>query len=322
MSSPARIRAQAWIVIVCLFAGCGTTGAVSTGNSQAGLPQFGRGSASDDLAVAERMIRAGEYHSALPRLENALTKYPDSPDSEEARFFLGLAHARIHSYHDATRNLSAYLERNPEGARAAEARALMAELGKTYNEQFPSDESLDKEIASVRSAANIAERDPQLRLADLLWRRGNYVESAAIYERLAQGDPGIAGMEIFQRRMERRADGSFVPLTPEELERRDIKLHPLAITNTSDFRSGRELITRTNQYYVVSGYAVNRGSIPLRGAEVRITIFGFGDTVFDTNTVTLGTIKPGETRPFSARFSNFEDLNAIDHYECVPVFQQ
>ncbi len=324
MNNTISVPAVACALGICLLSGCGTTGVVSTGASRDNLSLLSRDSASDDLAAIDRMIRAGKYHAALPRLENTLGKYPDSPGGEEARFLLGVVHARIHSYHDATRHLATYLERNPNGPRAEEAKALMAELGKEYNAQFPTDETLDKEIAEARTAASIdgTARDPQLHLADLLWRRGNYVESAVIYERLAQVDPGIAGMEVFQKRMERQPDGTFVALTPAELQRRDVALHPLAITNTSAFRSGRERITRTNQFYVVSGYAVNRGDSALRGAEVRITIFGFGGTVFDANTVSLGTMKPGETRTFSARFSNFEDLNAIDRYECVPAFQQ
>jgi hypothetical protein len=114
----------------------------------------------------------------------------------------------------------------------------------------------------------------------------------------------------------------FAVITPAEVQRRAIERQPLSIINTSAFKSGEDLITRTPLYYVVTGMAVNRSDSVLYGVQVLVTIYGFGNVVYDTNTVTLGRLNPGEMRAFSVRFFNFPSIHRIHRYEAVGTFER
>ena len=92
--------------------------------------------------------------------------------------------------------------------------------------------------------------------------------------------------------------------------------------NTNAFQSGHDLLTREKLYYVVTGQVVNRGDSVLYGTELVVTIFGFGNVVLDTNTVSFGRMNPGEARAFSVRFSNFPNIDDIRRFEAVPTFQR
>jgi hypothetical protein len=111
-------------------------------------------------------------------------------------------------------------------------------------------------------------------------------------------------------------------LSPAEVERRQIQAQPLAVTNTAAFKSGEDLFTRTALFYSVTGQVVNRSDSVLYGVQVIITIYGFGNVVNDTTTVSIGRLNPGEIRAFSVRFSNFENIENINRYECVATFQR
>ena len=43
---------------------------------------------------------------------------------------------------------------------------------------------------------------------------------------------------------------------------------------------------------------------------------------YDTTTVSVGRLNPGEIRAFSVRFSNFDNIENINRYECVASFQR
>jgi hypothetical protein len=111
-------------------------------------------------------------------------------------------------------------------------------------------------------------------------------------------------------------------VTPSEIERRSIENRPLLITNTNYFRSGEDLITRESRFYVVSGQAHNRSDSILYGVQVHVTIYGFGNVIYDTATVNIGRLHPGEQRAFSIRFSNFDNINNVARYECIGTFDR
>jgi hypothetical protein len=60
----------------------------------------------------------------------------------------------------------------------------------------------------------------------------------------------------------------------------------------------------------------------LYGVQVFVTIYGFGNVVFDTSTINIGRLNPGETRAFSVRFSNFDNIENVRRHEAVGTFQR
>ena len=53
------------------------------------------------------------------------------------------------------------------------------------------------------------------------------------------------------------------------------------------------------------------------GVQIVVTVYGFGNMVYDTNTIHIGRMNPGEIRAFSSRFSNFDNIEEVQRYECM-----
>ncbi len=312
------------VIHVLAFAGCVTSGTPPAPNA------VGRGAAGDsvsaqqELAQIERLLDRNEYSIAIPSLLQIMTKYPDTPAALDAEYFLAYTYQSIKSYREAIDLYNEYLRRAPEGQYAQASHEALAVLVEEYERNFWTAERLNEKIASLHGQL---ESDPgnvawQMELAGLLWKRGDYEQAGQVYAAVIESNPAYYDDAIVRNRIERAAPGEYQVITPAEVQRRAIERQPLSIINTSSFKSGEDLITRTPLYYVVTGLAVNRSDSVLYGAQVLVTIYGFGNVVYDTNTVALGRLNPGEMRAFSVRFFNFPSINNIHRYETVASFER
>lgn len=280
--------------------------------------------AKKELDVAKEMIAAGDTSVVIPRLIHLITKYPESKTAVEARYVLGLAYREVKSFRSAMDMFEEYLRLDPEGASAENARTQLADLANEYARQYTSPEELDQQIASATDRLNQAPGDlaARLELADLLWQRGNYNESAQMYHEIATDHPEYAHDGTLASRVELLPSGGYVVLSPAEVQRREIEAQPLTIENQASFRAGRDIFTRVQDNYVVTGQAFNRSDSVLYGVQVHVTLYGFGGMVFDASTVNVGRLSPGERRAFSVRFANFDNIENIQRFECVGSFQK
>ena len=303
-----------------ILAGCAT----ASSRNATFANSFERQSARALLADARSAIARGNVVLALPQLHEVVARHPGSPEALEAHYLLGKAYYDLDAYRDAIEELSRYLEAAPTGEHAGESRALMNRLSTEYRERFPSSEELDVEIASLRERWNAdpASIESGKALADRLWLRGRYEEAGEVYLGIVRQASAFAQAAKFSQRVELRADGSYVLLTPTEITRREIERRPITVINLSSYRSGRDRRTQLQRYFVVTGQAVNRSEGLLRGVEIDITIYGFGSRIYDTSGYRIGDMHPGETRPFRVRFSDFRELNSIDRYDYSVRFRR
>ena len=281
-------------------------------------------SAARDLDQIVRMIAEGNTSAVLPRLEQIMTLYPQSNAAIEARYWLGLTHFKLGSYRSAMNALDEYQRFAPQGEHVADCKKLLAQMADTYSKQFASLEELDAKIQAVQKEMKEKPGDvsSEMALANLYWVRGDYPKAAALYVEIVTKHPENAQDGVIKSRMEFNPNGQYTVLTPSELQRRQAQAQPLVILNTASFQSGRDSFTQKNRYYAVTGQAVNRGENALYGVELNITIYGVGNVVFDTRTVNIGRLNPGEIRAFSTRFDNFENIENVSRYECVGTFQR
>ncbi len=291
---------------------------------------IGRGVAGDtaaaqqELAQIQRLLERDEHSIAIPSLLQVMTKYPDTQAALDAEYYLAYTYQSIKSYREAIDLYNEYLRRDPDGQYAQASHEALAVLVEEYERNFWTAERLNNQIASLNTQL---EGDPtniawQLDMAGLLWKRGDYEQAGQFYAGIIETDPAFYDDAIIRNRIERTASGDYLVITPSEVQRRAIERQPLSVINTSAFKSGEDLITRTPLYYVVTGLAVNRSDSVLYGAQILVTIYGFGNVVYDTNTVTLGRLNPGEMRAFSVRFFNFPSINNIHRYETVASFER
>jgi len=309
---------------VLLAAGCVTS------PSDPAMNSIGRGTASDSgasqrqLDEVKQRIDKGEYSIVIPQLLHIISKYPDTTAAIDARYFLGVTYHQIKSYREAIDMFKEYLRVAPEGTYAEQSAAYAAQLVEEYEKKYWTADKLNRQIAALSGKLESAPTDFTLRwdLADLLWKRGDYEEAGRLYVQLITQDPAYVNDNTIKSRIERLPSGEYSVITPAEVLRREIERRPLAITNVTAFKSGEDLFTREARFYVVTGRAINRSDSILYGVQVIVTIYGFGNVVYDTYTVNLGRLNPEEIRSFSVRFSNFPSIHNIYRYEAVGTFQR
>lgn len=306
-----------------LLAGCATsTTGVSFKTRSSG--DFNGQSARRLMGEAQATRNGGNPIAAIPQFHELIARYPGSKEATEAHYLLGITYYEIEGYRDAIEELNRYLAAAPAGPHADESRALAERLSEEYRKRFPTPQELDAEITLLQEklAADPASEALQKGLADRLWLRGRYEEAARMYLEMAARDEAFKRDPVFTRRIDLRPDGSHVLLTPEEIVRREVDRQPIAVTNLTSFRSGRDRRTQVPRYFVVTGQAINRSQNKLTGVEINVTIYGFGARVYDTKQFRIGEMYPGETRAFSLRFSNFRELNSIDRYDYSVRFRR
>ncbi len=315
------------LTVACLvLPGCATSGAPSAygGNFADSDAVRNRQPARKGLRAAERMLDAGNPYSAITRLHHTIATYPETEAGIDARFVLGRTYYDVNSLVQAHDLLSAYLERAPKGQYAAEARELITRLQEDMQKRYPTPEATESRAQMLRAeiATGNAAMETHTALADLLWKQSRYEESARTYVQATQQFPSLVSDALLTRRVEIADDGSYTVLTPGEIMRRDREANPLRIFNVTAFPAGRDRRTLAYRRYVVAGQVTNQGSSVLRNAEVHVTLFGFGNVIYDTRTQQFGTLRPGQVRAFSLRFSNFDDLNRIERYDTVGSYDR
>lgn len=285
----------------------------------------GSAEAAKDLNVARKMIKAGNYSQAIPRLLKVLGEFSGTREAVDAHYYLGVAYDAIQDLRNAQLQLKQYLAQAPEGEYAADAAERLKQLGGALEEKFVAPAAVDQrlEAARQRAAAAPEEVGPQLEVADLLWQKEDFAGAGKIYAALLPKYPKLQDDMVLRQRMYRDDAGAWRVLDPETVIRQAADKDPLTIYNTTSFRSGRqEGYSRSFQAakYNVTGQAMNRGSAALKDVDLIATIYGFGGKVFDTKTQRIGRLAPGESRPFSFVFENFDNIENVERYEVKGSF--
>jgi tetratricopeptide (TPR) repeat protein len=280
--------------------------------------------AEREVEAASKMVDSSGTSSVIPKLLNVISKYPGTNAAYEARYWLARAYYKIGGYRDAIDLFKEYVRLAPDGRYVQESNAFVQRLTTEYSQRFLPTAKLDENIQTLtnelaKSPDNIG---TQLALADLYWKKSDYDKAAEIYKNLVDKHPDQKSNDIIRQRMDFQDGGKFTVLTPVEIKRRQVEAQPLAVINTASFQGGKDLLTREPRFYSVTGQVVNQLQQPLNGVQVVITIFGFGNVVYDTTTVNIGKMNPSEIRAFSARFSNLSNIDNVNRYECVATFQR
>lgn len=314
------------IVIGAVMVGCQSTAPKSDFDrpNHRGLtgPTTGTDSGAGSVEQARKSIEAGDTSNVIPRLMHVIGNAPTSKAAMDARYWLAVAYARIGSYRDAIDMYNEYLQVAPEGRYAAAARGEIDSLETEYRAKYQTTEELDEEVAKI---AGQLQQDPgniklQVQLAGALWKRGDYDSAAKIYYKVIGAHPELANEPELKDRIEILTNGEFIVLTPAEIQRREVERQPLLVFNTASFRSGKDLFTREPLYFAVTGQVVNQSNSVLYGVQVVVTIYGFGNMVYDTSPVNIGRMNPGEVRAFSTRFSNFDNIDEVQRFDCVASY--
>ena len=279
------------------------------------------------LTQAESRVRAGEYSMVIPRLEQFAHQYPTMPGITKVYYLLGVCYYRIGGYSDACNAFEKYLEMESDGPFAEEVKSTL----KRMRQDTPQSGTIPSDLAKeIENQKQMVEKNPddmavRLALAEMLWHGGLYDEAGREYSILLDRWPYLLNDTVVRTRVTKEPDGSYRVLSPEESEKIRRQQNPLVLYNIASFRSGRfENWSQSarERYYNVTGKAVNQGEKVLEDVKITVTIYGFGQLVYDTQTIAIGNLAPGETRAFSVQFSRFDDINNITRHECIGTFRR
>ena len=281
--------------------------------------------AEQELAEARRMLRAGEHSRVIPRLMEITTRYVGTEAGTEAWYVLGLTYYKIDGLYNAEQYFRKYLALAPQGDYAALCREYLAAITSAADQRGAHRAALEARVAKYGGVDAPEELAASLELAETYWHDGDFEKASAVYVRVLRTWPSLKEDTVIRQRMELGPDGTYLVLTPNEVERRQSATEPMTVFNVQSFRSGRYRADQygyVDEYYNVAGQAVNRGEQPLLDASVIVTIYGLAGQVYDTQTVQLGRLKPGEVRAFSVRFNNFDNIENVHRHECTVTYSQ
>jgi len=320
-------------LLLLVVAGCASTYNLSSPRSALGRTDSARGNASaaaKELTAVQRVMHAGDYAMAIPRLKSIIARYPGTDAAVESRYFLGLAHAEMGGLPEALDQLNRYLELAPGGQYAESCRARVTELGEQVEQRYLTPEQLRARIAEREQqvATSPENFDAQLDLADLYWKNQQWDKAGAQYQVVLAQWPQMGNDLTVRSRMELQPDGTYLILTPAEVSRRHAEADPLVIFNTSTYRSGKNRSgwgwgrSYKDDRYNVSGQVTNRGSAKLRNVAIIVTTFGTANRVYESKTVRIGSLNPQDTRAFNLSFEGFDIIENVLRHECVGTFER
>jgi len=280
--------------------------------------------AQKDLRSAWELYEDDAYHQVIPNVEHILRRYPSTRASIESNYLLALAYFKIEGYPDSVAYLVEYLNQVPEGKFSVESRELIKRIAIAYERQYPSEERVEKHLKSVEA---LLETNPtydlQLQEADLNWQLKHYAKAGDLYIKLLDKNSELAKDVLFNRRIQMHDDSTYTVLTPEILSKRNISNNPIIVRNTHSFRlGGGYRYQHPKKFYVVTGEVTNRSDSTVGGIELFTTIYGFGHIIYDTTQYKIGRLKPGESRSFSFRFQNFDNIDAVSYHESKVRYQR
>jgi len=287
-------------------------------------PLFMRERAADELLSAETALADGHYY--LARMKYAIV-LEDHPQSETARFGLGLSHFRLAAYENAARCFLRYLDDFPEGLYADEARHYLSEIEgieeARRTEQVRRAEEAWLRVAKARDAVERRPDNARLRIefGNAYWDLAEFDDAAEQYRKAVELDPRLHDHPMVRARIEFGPNGAITVLTPQEVERRDREANPIVIESTRGYRAGRSSFDFQHLWYVVSGQVRNQSSRTVRGVVVEATIFNLSGNVLDTTQYYIGTMSPGAVRSFAARLVHFETIDNVYRYECNVIYR-
>lgn len=318
----ALASATAALLLITVIPGCATTG---PGPGFSDAP--GTHTQAGDLDTARQDIAERRYSTAIHRLTQVLIRDPEAAPAAQARFLLGQAHYESGDYRDAERWFREYLDQTPEGTHVARAEEYLRGIESQTTSRLVSQTELEKQRAAA--ARHLAENPDvpaaYLALAESYWRSGDYGVATGVYRQLVDRWPDYADREPLRTRLAKGEDGQYYPVTPAVVTERIREQEPLVLHTINTYTSGvgdRRNRTLDDDSYHVTGMATNRGSRTLIGVAVEINLYGAVGNLFDTQTYTLGTMRPGESRPFVAHFTNFSSIHNVARHEISGRFER
>ncbi|HOK08816.1 MAG TPA: FxLYD domain-containing protein [Candidatus Hydrogenedens sp.] len=279
---------------------------------------------SSDIKLAQQLIEQGQFSQALPKLLSVLES---GDNTNSANYYLGIVYQGLGSPQNALTHYIKYLQNEPKGIYAEHARKQIGELLGTTINHIEKIDTIENHIKNLEAKLQQDKENPELmlQLANWYWINQDYSKAGTLYKTLVTMKPELWNDPTITSRIEKTPTSEIVVLTPEEALKREAERNPIVFFNVTSFRSGRQSGWSNDfkhHIYNVSGQIRNRSTRTIKNVNIQLTIYGFSGMVYDTKNIFIGNLNPGQHKPFSAQFVNFDNIENIDHYDYTAYYDE
>jgi len=279
---------------------------------------------------AQTDFKQQKYQSAIPKYEYLTIHHPRDRKRQYFQFQKGLSLYLVRSYHDAEKTFRDYLENSPNGVYTAESKAYLTKIEALRSEKERNYDLQREQLkGDIKILREMLERDPysaqvHYELGNKLWELEQYTEAAKHYLKAGEIDAALKENELIKNRLIINGNGEAVPLTPERQKELEKENNPLVIFDIHSFyqRIKPDYMGASKSFQTVAGKVRNQSKRALHRVSVSVNFYNMHHELLDTQKYYVGTMGPQEVRAFLVKGQNYDNLYNIDHFECLPYFNQ
>lgn len=262
------------------------------------------------LDEANRLFAQQDYEPALMKYSTYVySPFPKKNSLADARYHMGLCQYFLGRYHESADTMTILLQDYPQFSMSNEAVEILKQSRLRVEENLTA--STEQELKHQETITNLQDqigqypKNAQLhyQLANQYWNAGQYQTAALHYEQAILLNPDYEKDSLVRNRVYYTDDNVLVPRDPlVELQQQD---DVIRLSNVQHDVRTRENWLGRRESIRVSGEAENVTLRTVRGVRIEITLVDFFEKIQDSQTVNLGSIRPGETRTFSTLMTQF-----------------
>lgn len=259
---------------------------------------------------AYKLFSQQAYEPALVKFSSYVySPFPNKTEMAEARYHMGLCQFFLLRYHEAAESMTKLLQEHPQFTMTDEAIEILKQCELRIQDKQAEIEQQQTEqeitITELQNQVSQSPKNAQLhyQLANQYWDAGNYQTAALHYEQAILINPEYERDSTIRKRVYYTDDNVLVPRDPLlELQRQD------DVIRLSNLR--HEVRTRANflgqrQSIRVSGEAENVTLRTVHGVSIELTLVDFFEAIQDSQTLNIGSMRPGQKRTFSTLMDQF-----------------
>ncbi len=279
------------------------------------------------IKAYDQAVKTGaheDYVRLATLCENLNDRYPpDSPQKEEVLFWQAKAQLALKNYHDAEETSKDYLKLYAKGSHQEE---MAQDLVRIKAEQAaPSAAAEERLQASKKNLEQLLalEReypgDPRIKyyLGNIYYDLEKYKEAGRYYYEAQALEAAYKEKELIKERLAINAKGEPIALAPSAARQAETDRNPLVIFDQTNYyqRDNTDAFSARQVFANVTGKVRNQGSRPARNVEIEVRFLNATNDILDFQTIPIGTLHPGEVRPFLAQASHYNDILNVTRVE-------
>lgn len=272
----------------------------------------------------------GEYGLAVGHIQNLLPRMPESPRREELLFKEGVAFLELKNYQEARDTFAAYKTRYPQGAYVNEADQNLVRI--TAEQSDRAKVSGDRLLAAQKDLGDLQKiekefpADPKVKyaLGNLYYEVAKYEQAGQKYYEAQAIEAAYKEKELISERLFINEQGKPEARSPEAMRQIESANDPLAVIDVNPYntRGNTDAFGARQIYAIATGKVWNRGKEALRNVELEVRFTGALNTILDFQTIQIGTLRPGEVRPFLARATDYDHIGNITDVQVMKRFDR